>query len=111
MVLLCFKKIILGKITYQNNKILYTSYKKGEDDFKKAYPMLSAYGLFDSNKSVLDPMPDFLQEILLTANHEFYKKLAKINQSDTNFKKLEKLAEINWAQDGFYITTKTNFDK
>ena len=108
MILLCFKKIIVGKITYKNDKLLYTSHLKGEQELK-SYPVSSIYQLFGSNEKELDNLPSFLEEILSVVNNEYYVNLAQIKPSDNYFQKLEKLAKINWSKDGFFITTKENF--
>ena len=103
MILLCFKEIILGKILFQEDKVLYTSYPKGEQQLKQKYPVNMIYGLCDSQKRVLETMPNYLNEILAMANVKFYQDMLGITSKDSVKTKLEKLSTLEMAQDGFYI--------
>lgn len=98
-----YKNLELGNMQFVDGNIIYTSNTKNEKEFKEKYILSCEYKLFDSNKKVLNKLPKFLMPYYdMTKNKEFI-KLANINDSDTGFEKLEKLALLHFDDMGFYI--------
>lgn len=103
MLFLCFGDLILGKLEYIDKKFVYTSNVKDEKIFKQTYPLGVVYGLFDSNKKILDTLPIFIQKFLDCSTNEYFCKVANIKSNFDDFEKLVAMSKINFDKNDFYL--------
>ena len=102
-ILVKFKDVTLGELTYENNFYYYRTF---DDNVTKAKEMGYPISLFQLDESfVSGNLPSSLDDFIPNENAYIY-KLANISNLDSNFEKLLKVAKLNLADTGLYISVK-----
>ena len=105
MIKLYYKEFELGYLTfdYENNVFVYNSNVENENKAKAKYLGMEFYYLSNSkNKRQKILFENFIEYTECLGRTDIIEK-AKIQKDDTLYEKLEKIAKLNWNNEGFYI--------
>lgn len=96
-----FNEITLGELSYEHDLYKYEIYRENVAEAKRrGYPIV----IFKIDKSFESyKLPESLLDFLPTKNQDIY-ELAKINDSDSTFQKLYKVASLPLSNQGISIS-------
>lgn len=97
----CYKDVVLGKLTFQEGAYCYEASKMGvEKAYKKGYTTF----VYDCDQSfVSDSLPASLQDLLSEEIVSNIATLTDILETDTEFDVLYKFAELDVGKPDFHV--------
>ena len=101
VILVKYKEITLGELTFNNNCFCYNVF---ENNVKKANNLGYPISLYEVDKNfVAQKLPYALDDFIPNEDTQLY-KTAGLLQTDSSFTKLCKIAGLNLADNGLYVT-------
>lgn len=106
-VFLYFKKIKLGSLSESNGEYLWTPFFNGINEYEKTYPFDSDFLFLNKTTTQLfKKIPRHFNEFVFASERTDLHEHAKIEDSDSDFIKLYKMASLDFYEDDFYIKLK-----
>ena len=98
-----FKEFVLGELTFVNGCFCYNIYDNNvKQALDEGYPIY----LYDVDKNFIsEKLPESLLDFIPNKNTFIYTQ-AGITEGDSQFEMLAKVANLNLANDGLFVSTK-----
>ena len=105
MIGLFYKEFLLGDLSFDTikNEFVYNSRVQNEEKAKEKYFYMEFYNLFNSSNKRSEVVFKEFSELVGALDREDIIELAKIKKEDSLIEKLEKLANLELIEEGFYI--------